>query len=648
MSFGSNHNYFLYGNGDPVMNLSATIDVTQDIVSNVGFSFQLNAYSPQGANCVWQQYCMKFQTSNGSPGQLYGLVDNWPAGDKGQPFPPPGADLINKAILLLTLPGPTLPAGYKLMICLENETSGNVTGATYVVFDNQGNMCANQTIALLSLNLYNTTPPAPVTSAALAPIVAFQLNLVGPDNCSGTFLSSGAGTITYTASSPLTALSQQPAGCAAPGTFTSETANSVYGDLPASPSTRFTQQFGTSMPPAYGPGVPFAVSQQFGANQTDLFVVDRTGQLVVFSVQGAGHWTSTMPVGPSGLARPGAYLAASQQFGATNQTDVFLIAQNGQLNVFSATGAGPWSGENTSLPIAGPPPIFPSGAYLAASQQFGGNQTDVFLVDYYGQLNVFWVDGAGTWKGPAKIGPKSLALPGAPVAASQQFGGNRTDVFLVDTNGQLNVFWVDGIWVERIADPEMPGPVGLGPVGPPIGPLRPASWNGPEKLGSAGLAKAGAPVAASQQFGGNQTDVFLVDTNGQLNVFWVDGITGSWNEPEKLGPASLAPSGAFVAASQHFGATNQTDVFLIDNNGQLNMFWVEGITGSWNGPEKIGPQGLAAPGAFLAASQQFGATNQTDVFIVNPTCGIGPGWPAVFWVQGVGLWNGPLSLVVQT
>src|ERR1700683_614701 len=49
-SWKSNVNYFIGGDCVPVLDLSVTIAVTQDIVADFGFSFQLNAYSPQGAN----------------------------------------------------------------------------------------------------------------------------------------------------------------------------------------------------------------------------------------------------------------------------------------------------------------------------------------------------------------------------------------------------------------------------------------------------------------------------------------------------------------------------------------------------------------------------------------------------------------------
>ena len=197
------------------------------------------------------------------------------------------------------------------------------------------------------------------------------------------------------------------------------------------------------------------------------------------------------------------------------------------------------------------------------------------MVGENGQLDVFWVDGTGKWNGPLAIGPANNAPAGAYLAVSQQFGAtNQTDVFLIDNNGQLNFFWVDNA----------------------------GAWNGPQKIGPIGLANPGAPLAASQQFGiGNQTDVFVVGKNGQLDVFWVDG-TGAWSGPLAIGAANNAPAGAALAASQQIGIANQTDVFVIDNNGNLDVFWVVG-SGAWNGPLVRGP--VAAPAAGLGSNSNY-------------------------------------------
>jgi hypothetical protein len=114
------------------------------------------------------------------------------------------------------------------------KSDSSVTGATFAVTGADGAVLASETLDLASI-------PG-VSADQLAPITAFELNLVGPFNGESTVLSSGAGTIVYRASSPLTALSQEPP-CVESGAVTGETANSVYGLLPAGPSDSITQSF---------------------------------------------------------------------------------------------------------------------------------------------------------------------------------------------------------------------------------------------------------------------------------------------------------------------------------------------------------------------------------------------------------------------
>ncbi len=138
---------------------------------------------------------------------------------------------------MATLPSAKISAGSELKISLSNDANGNITGATYVMIDNQGKTLANTTVNLLSLS--------GVTSTELSPIIAFELNLVGPVNSESAVLSSGAGTFIFAASSDLKVLSQEPT-CAESGYITAETANSIYGVLPASPNPTYTQTFNIS------------------------------------------------------------------------------------------------------------------------------------------------------------------------------------------------------------------------------------------------------------------------------------------------------------------------------------------------------------------------------------------------------------------
>jgi hypothetical protein len=226
---GSNSNYFLYSDCDSILGLSVTINVTQQIAGSDGFGFQVNAYSGAGDLDGAQQYVITMDPQ----GNLYAAVDNWQNGS---------TQLINDFVPFATFANAVLPAGYALNITLANDAVGYVTAATYTVTDDSGNTTASTTIDLLSLNLAGGG--GPVTTADLAPIVAFQMDLVDWANGGSTTLSSGAGTITYTAQTDLTVLSAEP-GCVDWDYVTVETANSIYGPLPPGPSGSFTQSFST-------------------------------------------------------------------------------------------------------------------------------------------------------------------------------------------------------------------------------------------------------------------------------------------------------------------------------------------------------------------------------------------------------------------
>jgi hypothetical protein len=341
---------------------------------------------------------------------------------------------------------------------------------------------------------------------------------------------------------------------------------------------------------------------QLVPNQTDLFFVDQSGQVNVFSAVGAQPWSGPATIGPANLAPPGAPLAAFQHVDQ-NQTDLFVVSQSGQLTFFWVGASGPWSGPT---PV-GPEGFAPPGAALAACRQFGVPQTDVFVVDNTGQLNVFFVHEAGPWLGPVTIGPAGFAPRGAALAVLPQVGLPQIDVFVVDNTGTLNVFFVyeDG------------------------------PWRGPVRISGFGLAPAGAALAASQHANQNQTDVFVVDIAGQINVYSVVD-SNPWSGPTRLGPPGFAPPGTPIAVGMQ-ASLPQLDVFVVDNTGQIIVFWAyENF--AWGGPTKIGPAGFAAPGAALSTSQQFGIP-QTDLFVCSKS-----GELNVFFVVSSQPWEGPAEI----
>jgi hypothetical protein len=254
-TFGSNYNQILYSNSSggtdtshcgALTGVSVTIEITDTVVCAAssgptkGFGFQLNAYSPTGEKSAWQQYTMSLFGNT-----VIGAVDNWPL---------TGDNIINDFFTMASLAGDSLPIGYVLKIVLANDDENNITGATYTVTDAAGKTIAEVTKNLLDINGGKADE--------IAPIIAFELNLVGPVNGESTILSSGAGKITYAANTSMTPLSSEPA-CAESGSVTGETANSVYSTMAATGQT---------------------LSQTFGLATIERLVVRKTGTIRPHSV----------------------------------------------------------------------------------------------------------------------------------------------------------------------------------------------------------------------------------------------------------------------------------------------------------------------------------------------------------------------------
>jgi hypothetical protein len=354
----------------------------------------------------------------------------------------------------------------------------------------------------------------------------------------------------------------------------------------------------------FASGAPLVACQEFGSNQTDVFTVGNAGQLGVCSVVGAGPWSQPLPLTENEFAPVGAGVAASQQFGLMPpQTDVFLVDVSGTLNVFfRSSTTSSWKAQTISEPRFTAP-----GAMLATSPQVledatGPTRTNVFLIDNTGALSVFFVDRGGGWLN-APISPPNVALPGGAVAASPRFPASGdaqwVDAFFVDQQGLLNVY-------SRSVSQPFRSP-----------------WQH-AILGTAGLFPPGAAIAVARQIGagsggiGDQTDVFVFDNSGTLHVFYIYG-KSPWLH-QTIGGSGVAPPGAPLQASQRFSRTvEQTEVYFIDNNGSLSGFFVVGA-GGWS-PFTIA-SAVATPGDGLGVSRQFGSPSasnpfQTDVFVIG-------------------------------
>src|SRR5580704_10532399 len=150
----------------------------------------------------------------------------------------------------------------------------------------------------------------------------------------------------------------------------------------------------------------------------------------------------------------------------------------------------------------------------------------------------------------------------------------------------------------------------------------------------------GAPIAASQRFGGLETDIFSIGVTGQIGVSWATA-AGAWNQPLPLTPINTFPLAGNLAAIQQFGtATPQTDVFAVDMQGTLNVLHA-GAPGSSYQRFQIGLPNTYLPGAPLAAAGHPGSLAiqtsvlpETDVFVIAKDGGLD-----VHYVLGGGIWQ---------
>jgi hypothetical protein len=248
---GSDSNYLMYtpsGSGcSNLLNVSVTITVTEPIVfvsasgSTQGFGFQMNCYSPKGKVCAWQQYIIAVLNA-----EVTGVINTWP--ETGTPIivpasaaPPNGGSY---PVKLVSLSSNNLPVPYTLQIQLGNDSAGNVISVTWTV---NGTTFPTQTISSL-LSTYGQP------STDIAPIIAFEMDFVGPIGGESAVLKSGKGYFTYSAKSPLTVFTSTPTTdyppCVEFLDTTGETTNSVYGVLPANPGTPFQQTFDVTTAPA--------------------------------------------------------------------------------------------------------------------------------------------------------------------------------------------------------------------------------------------------------------------------------------------------------------------------------------------------------------------------------------------------------------
>lgn len=299
---------------------------------------------------------------------------------------------------------------------------------------------------------------------------------------------------------------------------------------------------------------------------------------------------------------PGGRLALAYQT-STSQLDAAVVDKNGALSVLWVVGAGSWQGPG-GISVPG---FAPSGAKVALAHQVSLNQLNAVTLDTTGALSLFSVTGNGKWTGPLQLTAPRFAPAGGNVALAHQASLNQLDAVVVDAEGAVSILSVTGA----------------------------GQWQGPTRITSTGFAPPGGYVAVAQQNSINQLDAVLVGSDGAVYVLSVTG-EGQWQGPTRLTSTGFAPPGGHIGLSQQ-NAFTQLDALLVGQDGALSVLWVTG-TDQWQGPQRISATQLAPPGAHVALAEQA-SSGQLDVALVGTD-----GTLLLFWVVGVGQWQGPLHL----
>jgi hypothetical protein len=236
--YSGSANYIL-ANGSSCATLTgvkATILFIQELVwesspagAPQGFSIQLNAETNNNQKLDWLQFVIHMGDDKG----LWPWINIWSEASFTQP-------LWNQSVAksVATMPqAASIPAGYSIVIALQNDSEGRVTGATWTVLDGSGNSVGSVSYPL------STTDGGGVPPGDLSQVASFQVTFGGAAKGAHATFKSGAGVVILQADQPMNVGPGYPA-CIGFIDGTAETSNMGYGALGAKANTLFSQAFG--------------------------------------------------------------------------------------------------------------------------------------------------------------------------------------------------------------------------------------------------------------------------------------------------------------------------------------------------------------------------------------------------------------------
>jgi hypothetical protein len=106
-------------------------------------------------------------------------------------------------------------------------------------------------------------------------------------------------------------------------------------------------------------------------------------------------------------------------------------------------------------------------------------------------------------------------------------------------------------------------------------------WQGGWDYTAQGIARPGSALSFGHQ-GPNQLDLLFVDNQGAVNVMWVNGFYGIWAAPCAISAAGTAEPGSPVAVANQ-GSIDQLDLAFVGYDGALYLMWVVNGHSYWAG-----------------------------------------------------------------
>jgi len=534
----SNSNYFLYSD-TPILSFLVNIDVTEDIISDVGFGFQLNCWSPVGPTCQWQQYVLAMSDSI----QLEWMVQNWNDDmsvncvNAGQtPWVP-------------LLKANTIPSGWKLTIALSTNTTpdADVVGVTFVVRDEHGNVLGNTQQDFKNLTKDNEHVQSPVTPGDMAPIRAVQLTLVGPGTTSAgplqfgsTRLTSGAGTFTYMAETSMTAMGTLPAGTTGfnlpqPGSSlaTGEAANSSYSVMAEGSATSQTQSFAFLPPPEQVAALdPSGHPHEFVSSDGNAF-----------------QQSDILPTGAT-VAAYGASMCGYQWPETLSKMVVYVDASD-HVNELSKSPTSNW--EHADLTGITSAPQAAAGSSLSGYSWAVGNSKQVVYLDPAGHVHeLFIARGDKKW-GPADLTSLTKGTPARVIGVSPLSGyewpaGQSKQVVYFDANGLVNELAIQsgGQW----------GHANL------------------SAMTAAPPAAAGSSLSGYSWAGGKSKQVVYLDGAGHVHELYIVA-GGKWAHADLTAITGAPPATAGSPLSGYsWTAGDSKQVVYLDSAGHVHELYI--------------------------------------------------------------------------